>query len=207
MKLLIATRNLKKRNEMQALLAGLDVEVVTLDEFPNAPEVDEDGATLEENAAKKAIEVARACRVAAVADDSGLFVDALGGRPGVHSARYAGPDPTPEKLCTKLLAELDGVPEARRCAHFASCIAMADDLGRVVVTARGRVDGRIGNEMRGRGGFGYDPVFIYEPTGKTFAEMAPDEKNAVSHRGRALRDFRRRFERYLTSQNATIEGR
>ena len=196
MKLLIATRNQGKLKEMQALLDGSPVELTTLSEFPDAPEVVEDGATLEENAAKKASQTACACGLHVVADDSGLFVDALDGRPGVRSARYAGPDPTTEKLCAKLLRELAGVPQERRDAHFRCCIVMADPQGRVLLTADGRVDGRVLTEMRGQGGFGYDPVFYYEPAGCTFAELAAPEKNAVSHRGRALREFRRVFEEY-----------
>jgi len=196
-KLLIATRNRGKLREMQALLDGLPVELTTLNDFPDAPEVEEDGATLQENAAKKAGEVARACGLHTVADDSGLFVDALDGRPGVHSARYAGPDPTSEKLCRKLLAEMQGLPPEARGAHFGCCVAMADLQGRIVLTAEGRVDGRITAGMRGEGGFGYDPVFFYGPAGCTFAEMAPEAKNAVSHRGRALGEFRRRLDEHL----------
>lgn len=182
------------------MLAGLPVEVTSLGDFPEAPEVKEDGETLEENAAKKASEVARACSIHAVADDSGLFVDALGGQPGVRSARYAGPHPTSKKLCRKLLDEMRDIPDERRQAHFRCCIAMADPTGRVVVTASGRADGIIIRAMQGERGFGYDPVFLYEPAAKTFAEMVPDEKNAVSHRGRALRAFRRQFSRLLATQ-------
>ncbi|MCK4283417.1 MAG: XTP/dITP diphosphatase [Candidatus Brocadiae bacterium] len=197
MKLLIATANPEKRKELEALLAGLPVEVLTLRDRPDAPHVVEDGATLEENAAKKASETARACGVYAVADDSGLFVDALGGKPGVKSARYAGPDPTSEKLCRKLLLEMGSVPDGSRGAHFRCCIAMADPNGKLVLTAEGRVEGTITHRMRGEGGFGYDPVFTYEPAGKTFAQMTPEEKNAVSHRGRALREFRKKSARWL----------
>jgi XTP/dITP diphosphohydrolase len=196
-RLLIATRNRGKLGEVHALLTGLPVELATLDDFPSAPEVQEDGATLEENAAKKASEVARACGVCAVADDSGLFVDALDGRPGVRSARYAGPGPTSERLCRKLLSELLEVPLERRGAQFRCCIAMAAPEGRIVLTAEGRVDGRILAEMRGTGGFGYDPVFLYEPAGRSFAELSAEEKNAVSHRARALEQFRSKLDAYL----------
>jgi XTP/dITP diphosphohydrolase len=205
-KLLIATRNRGKLREVQALLEGLPVELVTLNDFPDAPEVEEDGATLEENAAKKAREVARACGVCTVADDSGLFVDALDGRPGVRSARYAGPEPTSRKLCRKLLAELEGLPPERRGAHFGCRIAMADPDGRILLTAEGRVDGRIITQMRGTGGFGYDPVFYFELAGCTFAEMRAEEKNAVSHRARALGEFRRRLGRYLGSPPPAAAG-
>lgn len=191
MRLLIATRNEHKRRELEALLAGLPVQVLSLRDFPQAPEVVEDGETLAENAARKASETARACGVHTVADDSGLFVDALDGRPGVRSARYAGADPTPEKLCGKLLREMDALPQGRRAAHFVCGIAMAAPDGTLCLTARGRCDGTITRRMRGDGGFGYDPVFCQEPGGRTFAELRPEEKNAVSHRGRALEEFRR----------------
>lgn len=195
--LLVATRNEGKLREIRDLLAGLPVVVLSLDSFPDAPEVEEDGATLEENAAKKACETAQACGVHAVADDSGLFVDALDGRPGVHSARYAGPDGTSRELCTKLLSELEGEPDDCRNAHFRCCIVMADPGGREMLKVEGRVDGRISREIRGSGGFGYDPVFIYGPAGRTFAEMAPEAKNAVSHRGRALAEFRSLLRDYV----------
>ena len=202
MKQLIATANPKKRKELEELLAGLGVEVLTLRDFPDAPSVPEEGETLDENAAAKARETARACGLHAVADDSGLFVAALDGGPGVRSARYAGPDPTSEKLCRKLLGETEGVGEGDRQAHFLCCIAMADPDGGIVLTASGRVDGTITREMRGSGGFGYDPVFYYEPAGRTFAQMAPEDKNAVSHRGRAMRQFRRRFLRWLAQRQS-----
>ncbi len=197
MRLLVATANPGKQREMAQLLSGLPVELLTLRDFADAPAVLENGATLEENAAEKAGELARACDVHAVADDSGLFVDALDGRPGVHSARYADGEPTPENLCGKLLAEMGSSEESDRTAHFRCCIAMAEPSGRVVLTASGRCDGRIASGMRGTGGFGYDAVFHYEPADKTFAEMTSTEKNAVSHRGRALREFRRKLTDWL----------
>ncbi len=200
MDLLVATGNPGKCREMRRLLSDLPVRILTLSDFPGAPEVEEDGETLEKNAAKKAREQARFSGLDAVADDSGLFVDALDGRPGVHSARYADGEPTSENLCIKLLAEMDGEPEERRQAHFRCCIAMADPEGQIVLRAEGRCDGIIAEEMAGEGGFGYDPVFYYEPAGRTFAQMAPEEKNAVSHRGRALKQFRRRFARWLDEQ-------
>ncbi len=190
LRILIASNNPAKRDELQAMLSDLPVALLTLRDFPQAPVVEETGATLEENAAKKASELARACGLHAVADDSGLFVEALGGRPGVCSARYAGPEPTSAKLCRKLLDEMRDVPDPERSAHFRCCIAMSDPSGNISLTAQGRVDGSIIREMRGQGGFGFDPVFFYSPAGMTFAEMPPEQKNAVSHRGRALRTFR-----------------
>ncbi len=127
-------------------------------------------------------------------------MDALDGRPGVRSARYAGPDPTSEKLCRKLLVEMDGVPEGRRAAHFGCCIAMADPQGAIVLTAEGRVDGRIiERDARAMAASAMTRVFLYGPAGCTFAEMEADAKNAVSHRGRALGEFRRRLAEYMKS--------
>jgi len=201
MKLLVATGNPDKRTEMEELLHGLPVDILSLADLPDAPEVEEDGASLEENAARKASEMARYADCRAVADDSGLFVDALGGAPGVRSARYADGEPTPANLCGKLLREMANVPDEQRTAHFRCCIAMAGPEGRVLLTASGRCDGRIAREMRGDGGFGYDPVFLHEGTERTFAEMEPHEKNAVSHRGRAFREFRKRFAEYLRASS------
>ena len=197
MDLLVATGNPGKCREMRRLLSDLPVRILTLDDFPDAPEVIEDRETLEGNAAKKAAENAQFCGLHAVADDSGIFVDALDGGPGVRSARYADGEPTTDNLCGKLLREMKGVPEEQRTAHFRCSIAMADPEGHTVLRAEGRCDGVITHEMAGEGGFGYDPVFYYEPAGRTFAQMAPEEKNAVSHRGRALREFRRRFTEWL----------
>jgi len=193
MKLLIASANVEKRRELEALLAGLGVEVLALSRFPGAPEVVEDGVTFEANACKKAREMAIYSGLHTMADDSGLCVDALGGRPGVMSSRYAGPNPTTQKLCSKLLKEMESVPEELRGATFHCFTAMANPTGRILFIATGCCRGKITRVMRGRHGFGYDPVFLYEPAGKTFAEMEPEEKNAVSHRGRALRAFRARF--------------
>ena len=198
MKLLIASANVKKRSELEALLAGLNVELLTLAGFPDAPQVAEDGASFEENACKKAREVAHHCGLHTVADDSGLCVDALGGRPGVTSARYAGPNPTTERLCRKLLKEMEGVADEMRGATFHCFLALADPSGGILFTTRGTCRGRITHNMRGHHGFGYDPVFLYEPADKTFAEMEPEQKNAASHRGRALRAFRARFMEFFT---------
>lgn len=197
MKLLIATRNRDKLREMRELLGGLEVEVVTLEEFPSVPEVEETGSTLEENAGMKASTAARTAGLHAVADDSGLFVPALDGRPGVRSARYAGPEATDEDLCRKLLREMRDVPERRREAAFRCCVVMSDPGGQMVLTATGAVEGRITEEMRGDGGFGYDPVFYHPDSAATFAALSPRRKNAVSHRGKALRRFREEFVEFL----------
>ena len=197
MKLLVATNNPHKCEELNAMLEGLDVNLLTLDDYPEAPEVVEDGETFEANARKKASEMARFTGLHTMADDSGLCVDALKGRPGVRSARYAGPDPTREKLCTKLLCEMSDVPAGGRTAAFHCCAAMSDSEGNILFTVQGTCEGRITEGMRGEGGFGYDPVFYYPPAERTFAEMTREAKNRVSHRARALEKFRRELESYL----------
>ena len=152
-----------------------------------APDVEETGATLEDNARIKARALAGALGLLAIADDTGLEVDALHGAPGVHSARYAGPGATYADNVAKLLAELDGVERERRTARFTT-VALACTPGGREVVARGAVEGVITAAARGRGGFGYDPVFVpREGDGRSFAEMSPDEKHALSHRGRAFR--------------------
>ena len=200
MRLLLATTNPHKRRELTELLADLPVQVLTLADVSDAPEVAEDRPTLQENAAKKACEVAAACKEYVMADDSGLFVDALDGRPGVRSSRYAGPNPTSKKLCHKLLEEMAEVPDGSRRAHFRCCVAMADPEGQLVLQASGIVCGNITREMRGSEGFGYDPVFRYRRWGRTFAEVPLEQKNSVSHRARALRAFRHLLARWLAER-------
>ncbi|MBI3565441.1 MAG: RdgB/HAM1 family non-canonical purine NTP pyrophosphatase [Elusimicrobia bacterium] len=184
-RLVLATRNAHKVSEIARLLDGSGVECATLDAYPGVPEVVEDLPTLEGNAEKKAVETARACGTWALADDTGLEVDALGGAPGVVSARWAGPGCTYADNCVKLLREMAGVPEARRAARFRTVMALAAPDGRVE-RVEGVLSGRVGESPRGAGGFGYDPLFVLAD-GRTLAELATDEKNAVSHRGAALR--------------------
>lgn len=179
--LVLATRNPGKVMELRPMLAGAGVEVIGLDAFPDVPEVEEDGATFEENALKKAREYARATGRLVLADDSGLEVDALGGAPGVRSARYA---PTTEERNARVLAELAGVPHARRTARFVSVAVLACPDGPERVF-RGVLEGWIADAPRGTGGFGYDPLFLL-PDGRTLAELSLDEKNRISHRARAL---------------------
>jgi XTP/dITP diphosphohydrolase len=183
--LVLATRNRHKREELAAILGGLDITIHTLDEFPDAPEVVEDGATCEANAIKKAQAIAGFTGLPAVADDTGLEVDALGGRPGVYAARYAGEDATYEDNCRKLLLELTGVPRERRTARFltVAAIALPSDGIRV---AQGILEGEIAGEASGTLGFGYDPVFLIPELGKTLAELSADQKNAISHRAKAF---------------------
>lgn len=196
-KILIASANPDKRAELEKLLSGLPVEVTSLAEFPDAPEVVEDGETFEQNAAKKAAEIAQYSGLHTVADDSGLCVDVLDGAPGLLSARYAGPRGTYRDICKKLLAAMRSVPDRERTARFECHVAFADPEGNILLTARGSVEGVITRQMRGGRGFGYDPVFLYPPAGKTFAQMTPEEKNKSSHRAAAMRAFGEKLKRCL----------
>jgi len=194
--LVVATRNRGKLEELTALLSGLRVVVCGLDGYPDAPQVEETGSTFAENARLKALTAADATGHMALADDSGLAVAALGGQPGVMSARYAGEGASYEDLCRKLLVELEGVPPDQRGARFLCVVALARP-GEVLWTVEGACEGRITESTRGRGGFGYDPVFFYPPLGRTFAELTREEKNAVSHRGRALRKAREKLREWI----------
>lgn len=193
-RIVVGTRNPGKLAELQALLQDLPIEVVGLAAFPDAPEVVEDGATFEANAAKKAVVLAEAVGEWVVADDSGLVVDALDGRPGIYSARYAGEHGDDAANVAKLLAELDSVPAGQRAAHFECAIVLASPAG-VELVAEGRCEGVIAREPAGENGFGYDPVFFYPPLAATFAQVGPAAKNRVSHRGRALEAFKRELAR------------
>ena len=184
--ILLATRNSDKVRELAALLGELGVRIRTLADFPTAPEVEEDGATCEANAIKKAREIASATGVPSVADDTGLEVDALGGRPGAFAARYAGENATYEDNCRKLLKELDGVPPIRRTARFVTVAALAMPGGHTQV-ATGTLAGIIAKECVGSQGFGYDPVFFVPELGRTLAELTAEEKNRISHRAKAFR--------------------
>ena len=183
--LVLATRNRHKGEELAALLGGLGITIRTLDEFPDAPEVVEDGDTCEANAIKKARTIAEFTGLPAVADDTGLEVDALGGRPGVYAARYAGEDATYEDNCRKLLQELTGVPRERRTARFLTVAAIALPSGEIRVV-QGMLEGKIADEASGTLGFGYDPLFLIPELGKTLAQLSADEKNRVSHRAKAF---------------------
>ena len=190
MKLLFATRNRGKLRELGQIIAeqGLGLELCGLDEFPAAPEIAEDGASFVENAALKARGVMRATGLPTLADDSGLEVDALGGAPGVRSARYAGDGATDAERIALLLRNLREVPAGQRSARFRCAVAFVDPAEPERVEAReGQCEGRILEAPCGSGGFGYDPVFLSDELGQTFAEADAEAKNRVSHRGRALR--------------------
>lgn len=185
MKLVIATRNKGKKKEIAALLEPLSVDVLSLTDFPGAPEVEEDAPTLEGNAKKKALASLAYFSLPALADDTGLEVDALDGRPGVYSARYAGEDGNAEANRALLCKELKGV--RNRTARFRTVMAFAD--GEDVHFFEGVCEGRILDHEVGTGGFGYDPLFVPDGYEQTFAEMPAAEKNKISHRGRALARF------------------
>jgi len=189
MDLVIATTNKGKLKEINALLKGLDIKVKGLADFPGAPDVVEDGLTFKANALKKARAVAAFTGLPTVADDSGLEVDALDGAPGIYSARFSGKDADDLKNNRKLLRLLKDTPDRGRGAQFVCALALVMPDGAEKIF-RGVVRGRITHEMRGPRGFGYDPLFYYTRAKKTFAEVSPDEKNAVSHRGRALKKLR-----------------
>jgi XTP/dITP diphosphohydrolase len=196
MKLILATRNVHKIEELSAMLSDLNVELLSFRDFPDLPEVVEDGETLEDNAIKKAREISQATGLPALADDTGLEVATLGGAPGVISARYAGEACSYDDNNRKLIHELEGVPDEERKAAFRCVVALAVPGGEVM-TVEGRTDGVILREPRGDMGFGYDPIFL--PNGHTlsYAEMSQDEKNTVSHRGRALEKARELIARVM----------
>ena len=184
-RLVLATRNRHKVAELSAMLAGLPVDVLSFHDFPDMPEVIEDGATLETNAVKKAVEVAAATGLPSLADDTGLEVDALDGAPGVHSARYSGEGANAERNNAKLLSELDGVAGDARTASFRCVVALAVPDGDVSIV-EGVTCGVILEALRGEGGFGYDPLFLPDGHEHTYAEMGAPEKNVISHRGKAI---------------------
>ena len=185
MKFVLATFNLDKLRELRALLDVPGLELTALSDVPGATAPAETGPTLEENARIKALAALALTGLPAIADDTGLEVDALGGRPGVHAARYAGPDASYADNVRKLLGELAGVADDARGARFRTvCVACWPDG--VEMAAHGMLEGRITRSPHGTNGFGYDPVFEVEGRGRTLAEMTDDEKNALSHRARAI---------------------
>ena len=192
--IVLATRNKGKTVEIRDLLEDFPVKIKNLDDFGPIPEVVEDGSTFEENAYKKASFTARVLGFPALSDDSGLVVEALGGAPGVHSARYAGPDASDAQRNGKLLAAMEH--QSNRKATFACVISLAVPTG-PALTYEGRCDGVIAQVPSGSNGFGYDPVFYYPPLDKTFAQLSIAEKSQVSHRGNALRELREEFDKVL----------
>jgi XTP/dITP diphosphohydrolase len=192
--LVIATRNQGKTAEIRGLLKGFPVEIKNLDDFGPIPEVVEDGDTFEENAYKKSSFTARILGYPALSDDSGLVVAALDGAPGVHSARWAGPDATDTQRCSKLLTQLEN--QTNRTAAFECAISIAVPTG-PALTYEDRCRGIIAEAPAGENGFGYDPVFFFPPLNKTFAQLTMAEKSTVSHRGKALRQVQDEFDKVL----------
>ena len=187
MNIVLATRNRKKVEELMRMFAGYSIVFQTVDAFPGCPEVIEDGRSFRQNAVKKAVAIARYTGCLALADDSGLEVDALDGAPGVYSARYAGKDAIDGDNVKKLLKDMMGIDDpVSRTARFVCCIALALPDGRSK-TFTGHVKGTIGKRPKGHNGFGYDPVFYPQGHERTFAEMEDTEKDDMSHRGRAMK--------------------
>lgn len=190
-RIVFATSNQDKAKELKEIL--FDYEILTLKDIGYNDEIEEDGTTFEENALIKARAAFKSCGIVSIADDSGLCVDALDGAPGIYSARYSGGDYTDNNI--KLLSELSEVIKENRTAHFACAAALCLDGCEQAVIAY--VHGKIGFELKGNSGFGYDPLFIEDTTGKTYAEMTADEKNALSHRKRAFEKLKPILDKYF----------
>jgi XTP/dITP diphosphohydrolase len=192
--LVIATTNPGKVTEMRDLLAGFPIELKSLTDFGPIPAVEEDGETFDENAYKKASFTAKILGIPALADDSGLVVEALDGAPGVFSARYAGEDATDEQRVAKLLKEMQG--KTNRSAAFECVLSIAVPSG-PALTYEARCEGLVAEQPAGQSGFGYDPIFFYPPLKKTFGQMTIKEKSHVSHRGKALNELKQEFDKVL----------
>ena len=204
MTLVIATSNRGKTAEIRDLLTGFPIKVKDLDDFGPIPPVVEDGNTFDENAYKKASFVAKILGLPALADDSGLGVDALEGAPGIYSARYAGENATDRQRYTKLLKEMEGI--TNRKAAFECVISIAVPSG-PALTYEARCEGLIAEKPAGKNGFGYDPIFYFPPLKKTFAELTREEKSRVSHRGKALHELKDEFDKVLIwiEQNMPVQ--
>ena len=185
-KVLIASKNEGKIKEFHQLLLPLGFEVTSLNDLPDAPDVEETGETFQENAGLKSEAISNKYHCMAISDDSGLVIDALDGRPGVYSARYAGEEKDDQKNIEKVLEELKGVPMEERTAHFV-CVLAVSRPGEATFFVEGQCHGLIAEAPAGDGGFGYDPIFLIPEKGKTFAELSSEEKNLISHRARALK--------------------
>jgi XTP/dITP diphosphohydrolase len=195
-KLLLATTNAKKLKELQELLADLPVQCLGLRDFPDVKSVEETGRTFEDNARVKAMGYAEQTGVLTLGEDSGICCDALNGEPGVFSARFCGEFQSDDANNAKLLELMNDVPDEKRTAYYESSIALAEP-GKLIGVVKGQVHGLITRELRGSGGFGYDPLFFYPPYQKTFGEAPLEMKHRVSHRGQALGKFRELFQGYL----------
>ena len=188
MEIVLATRNKKKVEEIKRVIGDMPITILTIDDFPGCPEVEEEGDTFQENAVKKAIAVAHYTGKPSLADDSGLEVYMLNNAPGILSSRYSGENADDSKNIEKLLHEMRSIIDEKRNARFVCCLALAFPDGRLEIFA-GQAEGKIGREQKGSYGFGYDPIFYPKGHDRTFAEMTANEKDSVSHRGKALREF------------------
>ena len=193
MKIIFATGNQGKLREVRAILADLGIEVESMKDAGIDVDIVEDGKTFAENALIKARTVCKACGEVTMSDDSGLEIDALGGEPGIYSARYMGEDTSYHIKNMNLVERLEGVPDEKRTARFVCAIACVFPDGRELI-CRETFEGRIGYEEKGENGFGYDPIFYVPEKGCYSAELSPEEKNAISHRGKALRAMRAKLE-------------
>lgn len=198
MEIVLATRNIKKIEEIRRILSRTSHVLLSLDDFPDCPSVEETGNTFKDNAIQKARTVSGFTKKPAIADDSGLEVYELKGAPGVFSARYAGEGADDKANISKLLHEMTSIEDEKRTARFLCVIALAYPDGRVM-TFEGTVEGRIGNATKGNAGFGYDPLFYPHGYKRTFAEMSPEEKDSLSHRQKALR----KLKEYLAPKEVT----
>ena len=189
MKIVLATHNWDKCAEMEAIMKDMPIQLLTLNEFPEIEEIIENGKTLEENALIKAKTVHKITHLPVIADDTGLEVNALGGQPGIYSARYAGENCSYAENINKLLREMINIPQKKRSALFRTSIAYVDD--NMELTTEGAVQGLITDKRKGIDGFGYDPVFYVPNMKKTYAEMSMDEKNQISHRGIAIKNMQK----------------
>ncbi len=196
MNLVVATKNKKKLEEIKEILKGLNLKILSLTDYPKAPRIIENGKTFRENAIKKAVKIAKFTGKLTLGEDSGLCVDALGGKPGVYSSRFSGKDKSDPKNNLKLLKLLEGVPLSKRKAHYFCSVALADKNGLAGV-AQGKCSGIIGFALKGKFGFGYDPLFVLPKYKKTFAQLGPRVKHKMSHRFRALQKAKSILTTYL----------
>jgi len=196
MDIIIATSNQNKLKEFKALLKDHKISILSLNDFPQIPAVVEDGKSFYENALKKATTVARCTGKLTIADDSGIEVEALGGKPGVYSSRFAGEDASDEENNARLLKELQGIPPDKRGACFKCVLVIAKPEGETAFV-EGECRGTIIEELRGHYGFGYDPLFLVPEYNKTFSEITPEEKNKISHRAKALQKLLELLPNYL----------
>ena len=192
MKIVFATKNEGKVREVIKMLNMDKIELITMAQEGIDVDVVEDGTTFEENAMKKAVEIMKVSGMPAIADDSGLEIDYLDKQPGVHSARFLGHDTSYDIKNKKILEMLEGVPDEKRTARFVSAVCLALPDGRTITT-RGTIEGAIGHEIKGTNGFGYDPIFFIPEINKYSAELTTDEKNAISHRGKAIAQMREKI--------------